>query len=204
MLGAGRLTPVLGLLAAAGLGCALVAPYTRGYLAGAALFTLGAEYVVAETTGRVPAGSVAAYAAGLIVVSELLLWCVQLPRSGRADRAVAGRQLIMLTATALAAAVLALAALAATGLRLPGAWTGALLGATAAVTLLALPSLLLRAAGEPRAQTNVPSGSRRAAGPSSRQRRRVRRSHPTPPPDLPSAASDHQNPHEGTGRPQRR
>lgn len=105
-----------------------------------------------------PAASVAAYAAGLILVSELLLWCVQLPRSGRADRAVAGRQLVTLTATALAAAVLAFAALAAAGLRLPGEWTGALLGVAAAVALLALPSLLLRAARRPRAHEDRARG----------------------------------------------
>jgi len=141
---AGRLAPLLGLLAAAGLICALLGLLARGRFTGAALFTLALEYALAEATGRVPAGSVIGYAAGLIVVSELLLWSARLPRSASADRAVAGWHVLALAVLAVAAAVLAATVLAAAGLRLPGALEAALLGTAAAVTLLALPWLLLR------------------------------------------------------------
>ena len=119
----------------------------RGRLAGVALFTLAAEYSIVEATGHVPAASVIAYAAGLILVSELLLWSAQLPRSARADRAVATQRLTTLAAIALAAALLALAALAGTGLQLPGALEAVLLGTAAAAAMLALPWLLLRHVG---------------------------------------------------------
>jgi len=100
----------------------LTALLGRGQLAGPALFTLATEYTIVEVTGHAPAASVIAYAAGLIVVSELLLWAAQLPRSATADRAVATGRLTLLTAIAAAAALLALAVLAATDLRLPGRW----------------------------------------------------------------------------------
>ena len=57
----------------------LLALLARGRFAGGALFTLAFEYTVAEATGRIPAGSVVGYAAGLIIVTELLLWSAQLP-----------------------------------------------------------------------------------------------------------------------------
>jgi hypothetical protein len=141
---AGRLAPLLGLLAAVGVLCVLLALAARGLFTGAALFTLALEYALAEVTGRVPAGSVIGYAAGLIVVSELLLWSARLPRSASADRAVAAGHVLALALLAVAAAVLAVAVLAAAGLRLPGALEAALLGTAAAVALLALPWLLLR------------------------------------------------------------
>src|SRR6266536_3606209 len=89
ILSAGRLTPLTSLLAAIGLLCVLTALLGRGQLAGPSLFTLATEYTIVEVTGHAPAASVIAYAAGLIVVSELLLWAAQLPRSATADRAVA-------------------------------------------------------------------------------------------------------------------
>jgi hypothetical protein len=127
----------------------LTAVLARGRLAGPALFTLATEYAIVEATGHAPAASVIGYAAGLILVSELLLWAAQLPRTAAADRAVAAVHLTTLAAIALAAAVLALAVLAAGGLRLPGALAAALLGTAAAVALLALPWLLLRRPGSP-------------------------------------------------------
>jgi hypothetical protein len=147
VLSAGRLAPLTGLLAAIGLLCVLTAVLGRGRLAGPALFALATEYAIVEATGHAPAASVIAYAAGLIVVSELLLWAAQLPRAASADRAVAAGQLMTLAAITLAAALLALAVLAAAGLRLPGALAAALLGTAAAVALLALPWLLLRRPG---------------------------------------------------------
>jgi len=141
---AGRLAPLLGLLAAAGLLCVLLALLARGRFAGGALFTLAFEYTVAEATGRIPAGSVVGYAAGLIIVTELLLWSAQLARSTAADRAVAAGHLLTLALIAVAAAALSVVALAAASLRLPEALEATLLGTAAAVALLALPWLLLR------------------------------------------------------------
>jgi len=154
-------------LGAIGLLCVLTALLGRGRLAGPALFTLATEYTIVEATRHSPAASVIGYAAGLIVVSELLLWSAQLPRSAVTDRAVAAGRLALLTAIALAAALLALAVLAAAGLRLPGALEAALLGTVAAAALLALPWLLLRKPGSPRARkhpADAPGSEPQAAG----------------------------------------
>jgi hypothetical protein len=51
---AGRLAPLLGALAAAGLTCVLLALLARGRFTGAALFTLAIEHAAAEATGHVP------------------------------------------------------------------------------------------------------------------------------------------------------
>ncbi|MGH3231689.1 MAG: hypothetical protein ACRDOH_00100 [Streptosporangiaceae bacterium] len=164
---AGRLAPLLGLLAAAGLLCVLLALLARGIFAAAALFTLAIEYTVAEATGCVPAGSVIGYAAGLIVVSELLQWSARLPRSAVADRAVAAGHLLTLAVLAVAAAVLAVAVLAAASLRLPEALEATLLGTAAAVALLALPWLLLRKARRrsvPRLPRATAAGHNASAG----------------------------------------
>jgi hypothetical protein len=149
LLSAGRLASLLSLLAVTGFASVLAAPHIRGPLTGVALFTLAAGYVLAEATGRVPALSVVGYAAGLILMAELLMWAAQLPRTARADAAVALRQALALAVAAFAAAALALVTLAAGGLRLPGPWTGALLGTAAAAALLALPWLLLRRTAGP-------------------------------------------------------
>lgn len=148
-LAAGRLASLTGLLGAVGVACAITAVLARGLYAAGALFSLAAEYVLAEVTGHVPPGSVIAYAVGLILVCELLLWAAWLPRRARADRAVAVRYLAWLAAMAAAAALLALAVLAAASLRLPSALVAAVLGIAAAVALLALPWLLGRGAGGP-------------------------------------------------------
>ena len=142
----------------------LTALLGRGRLAGPALFTLATVYTIVEATGHAPAASVIGYAAGLVVVSELLLWAAQLPGSAAADRAVAAGRLTLLIAIALAATLLALAVLAAAGLRLPGALEAALLGTAAAVALLALPWLLLRRPGSPAARQR-PAGAPGSAPP---------------------------------------
>ncbi len=77
-------------------------------------------------------------AAGLITVTELLLWSKRLPRPAQADRAVPAGQLLTLATLAVAGAVLTVAVLGAASLRLPGALEAA------AVALLALSRLLLR------------------------------------------------------------
>ncbi len=91
-----------------------------------------------DAAGHVPAGSVIGCAAGLITVTELLLWSKRLPRPAQADRAVPAGQLLTLATLAVAGAVLTVAVLGAASLRLPGALEAA------AVALLALSRLLLR------------------------------------------------------------
>jgi hypothetical protein len=146
MLAAGALGPLVDPLGGVGLLFVLAAILRRRRFVGAALFTLALEYVLVEATGRAGPGSVLAYAVGLIVLSELLLLGGELPRAAIADRSLAVGALVLLAGVALAAALLALVALAATTVRLPGAFEAALLGTTGAVALLALPRLLLRRA----------------------------------------------------------
>jgi hypothetical protein len=137
-----RLLPVD--LLAAGALLALLPPLLwRGHLAWLTPFLLGAEYIVAETTGRVGAYSVVVYAAGLIAVCELLLWSIELPASARIGVIVIGRRLLSLTTLTLAALGLAAVALLATYTRLSSAFEATALGAIAAVVLLSLPYLLL-------------------------------------------------------------
>ena len=144
MLEAGKLAPLVDLLGAVGFLLVAPAALARPRLAGLALFALAAEYVVVETTGRVAAATVIAYAVGLILCAELLLWAAELPSLAVADRAIVADRLVALGAVAVAAALLALVALAGSGVRLPGAFAAALLGAIAAAALLGLPMLLLR------------------------------------------------------------
>ncbi|MGZ4386400.1 MAG: hypothetical protein ACXVZO_05685 [Gaiellaceae bacterium] len=144
LLDAGRLAPLIALLGGLGTLLALLAAVLRGRLLGAALFALGAEFVTAEATGHIPAVSVVAYAAGLIVLSELVLRSAELPLRGEVDAALAAEGLLLLAGLALAAALLALLALAAGGATVPGGAEAALIGCSAAIALLALPRLLAR------------------------------------------------------------
>jgi hypothetical protein len=144
MLVAGTLGQLVDLLGGVGLLFVFAAILRRRHFVGAALFTLAIEYVVVEATGRAGSGSVIAYAVGLVVLSELLLFAGELPRAARVDSAVAVEALLVLGGIALAGALLALVTLAAMTVRIPGDFEAALLGASAAVALLALPVLLLR------------------------------------------------------------
>jgi hypothetical protein len=134
-------------LAALGLVCALLALFFRVRFAAAALFALATEYMVVEATGHASGLSIVVYAVGLVVFCELVFWVGQLSPSTRADWAVVVRRLLGLGLAGVGAAVLALIALAAGGLRLAGGFQGALIGAAAAAALLALPWLLVRRRG---------------------------------------------------------
>ena len=108
---------------------------------------LTAAYAAAESFGHVRIVSVPAYAAGLIVLCELLFWSAELPLSARVDLAVVGGRLLSLAVIALAAIALAPIALLATTLQLSSALFAAVLGSLAAAALLAIPWLLLRRLG---------------------------------------------------------
>lgn len=141
---AGALSPLVDLLGALGLLFVAVAVLRRGSLVGAGLFSLAAEYVVVEATGRTAATSIVAYTVALSLLAELVLWLGELPSAATADWGVVVDRLLVLAVMALAAALLALVALAAAGLRVAEAFEAALFGTAAAVALLALPWLLLR------------------------------------------------------------
>jgi hypothetical protein len=144
MLEAGRLAPLVDLLGGLGLLFVLAATVRGVQFLGWALFVLAGEFVAVDASGRVSPATVVAYAAGLLVVCELLVWSAELPTAALADQAFVARRLLVVTTLALAAAVLALLALAATSLRVPGAFEAALIGGAAAAALLALPEALAR------------------------------------------------------------
>ena len=141
---AGSLLPAVTALGAVGLLSTLAALFFRVHFAGPALFSLAAEYVVVEATGRAGTFSMIAYAAGLVVLTEVLLWLGQLPSSAFVDVRVVGVWLRNVGLTALAGALLGFIALTATSFRVPGTLAGTLVGCAAAVILLALPWLLVR------------------------------------------------------------
>ena len=119
--------------------------------AGAGVAALAVEYVIVLATNRTGAPSLVAYAAGLVVLAEVLFWTAELRFRGLVDGAVVIAFAIRVGAAAAAGAVLAVGVLAAARLRLPGlVWT-VVVGCAAAVTLLAIPWLLLRRGrgGEP-------------------------------------------------------
>ncbi|MGA9762721.1 MAG: hypothetical protein WBQ14_09880 [Gaiellaceae bacterium] len=144
MLDAGRLAPLVVALGLTALALLLLPLLWRGRGAWLPLFLLGAEYVVAESSGHAAAASVVAYAAGLIALCELLFWLAELPPAATVDLSAIGRRLFLLTLSMLAAASLALIALLATSVRLGSALAALALGALAAAALLAIPLLLLR------------------------------------------------------------
>jgi hypothetical protein len=143
LLDAGRLLPAVVALAAPGFGALLVAANRRATLLGPGVFLLAAEYVVVDATGRTSSASVVPYSVGLILACELVLWSAQLPRRGAVDRAVVADLLLTLLIVAVAATLLALVCVAASGVRIGGAVEPAVLGVAAAVTALALPLVLL-------------------------------------------------------------
>jgi hypothetical protein len=144
---AGSLAPAAAAFGAVGALFTLLALLFRVRFAGPALFSLAAEYVLVEVTGRADRFSVIAYAAGLVVLTEVVLWLGQLPSSAFVDVRVVAVWLRNLGCTALAGALFGLVALAATGLRIPSFLVGTLIGCAAAVVLLALPWFLLRRRG---------------------------------------------------------
>lgn len=146
MVEAGELAPLVDLLGAVGILLVAVAALVRRRVAGPALLAIAAEYVVVETTGRVVAATVIAYAVGLVLCAELLFWAGELPRHGLADRSIIADRLVAFALLAAASALLALVALGGSGAQLPGAFAAALVGVLAAAVLLGLPLALLRRA----------------------------------------------------------
>jgi len=147
MLNAGRLGILVETLGAAALLLLLLPMLWRGHGIWLPLFLLGAEYVAAESFGHVSAVSVAACAAGLIGLCELLFWLVELPGVEEVDTRVIVRRLLLLALTGVAAAALALVALLANSVTLSSALAGLLLGALAAAALLTIPLVLVRPRG---------------------------------------------------------
>jgi hypothetical protein len=141
---AGMLAPLIASLGAVGMLFTLIAIWSRGRLAAMAVFSLAAEYVIVEATGRTSSTTVIPYGVGFIVLCELVLGSAELPSRAVADAEAVGERLLKLAATGLAAALLAMVALAATSLQLASAFVPGLIGAIAAVLLLTLPWLLLR------------------------------------------------------------
>jgi hypothetical protein len=108
------------------------------------LLLLGAEYITAESSGQVGAVSVVAYAAGLIVLCELVFWLAELPAAAAIETGVIVRRLLQLALTGVAAVSVAPVALLGTSVRLGSAIGALLLGVLAAALLLAIPLLLVR------------------------------------------------------------
>jgi len=147
MRGDGKIGLLIDCLGAASLFTLLVPLLWRGRGVWLPLLLLGAEYVTAEASGQVGAGSVIAYSIGLIVLCELLFWFAELPRAASVDAAAIGGRLFLLVSIGAAAASLSLVALFATSVRLGSALAGLLLGAFAAAALLAIPLRLIRRHG---------------------------------------------------------
>jgi hypothetical protein len=129
---AGSLLPAVTALAIVGLLFTLLALFFRVRFTGGALFALGAEYVLVEAIGGASTFSIVAYAAGLVVLTELLLWRGQLPAAGFVDGRAVAIWLRNVGLVAVAGAVLGLVALAASGFQIPGTLTAALVGCAAA------------------------------------------------------------------------
>lgn len=144
MLDAGKLGLLIDSLGAAALFSLLLPLLWRGHDVWLPLFLLGAEYVTAEASGHVGAVSVVAYVAGLIVLCELLFWFAELPVVASVDANAVVWRLFMLALAAVAAASMALVALLAGSVRLSSSLAALVLGALAAVTLLAIPLQLVR------------------------------------------------------------
>lgn len=115
----------------------------RGRMTTAVLFTLGAEYLTVLLAGRVALVTVIAYAAGLIVLCELLFFAAQLPSTGAVETAVIVGQLVRLALIAAGSAAVAILVVSATALQRPEATYVKIVGVVAAVLLCSLPWLLL-------------------------------------------------------------
>jgi hypothetical protein len=142
--GADELLPVVATLAVLGVVFIAAALLRWTRLVAAALVCLGGEYLLTEAAGSVTTLSIVAYAAGPVVLCELVLWAAQLRVAARVDASVVFAWLRRLVLLAIGSAVLALAVLAATGLQMKGSLTVTIVGAVAVVVLVALPLLLMR------------------------------------------------------------
>ena len=147
MVNAGELLPLTATLAALGVVFVSLALFLRPGLVAAALVALTAEHLIAEATGSVSTFSLAISGVGLVVLVELVFWAQQLVVCARVDGAAVTGWLRGIALIAAASGLLAMVALAATGFRTPGALAGTVIGAAAAVVLIALPWLSVRAGG---------------------------------------------------------
>lgn len=143
MLDGGKLGLLVGAMGAGALLSLLLPLLWRGHGASLPPILLGAEYVVVESTGHVSAVSVVAYAAGLIVLCELIFWLAELP-AATIDAAVVVRRLLLLALTGVAAASASSVALLGGSVRLGSVIVALLLGGLAAAALLTIPLLLVR------------------------------------------------------------
>lgn len=143
---AGRLRPLIEGLGAVALLSLLLPLLWHGRGAWWPLLLLGAEYITAESSGHVGAVSVVAYAAGLIMLCELVFWLAELPAAA-IERGVIVRRLLQLALIGVAAVSVAPVALLGTSVRLGSAIGALLLGVLAAALLLTIPLLLVRQRG---------------------------------------------------------
>jgi hypothetical protein len=111
---------------------------------GAALTCLAGEYLLTEAAGSVATVSLVFYAAGLLVLCELIFLAGQLRALSRVDGAGLAAWLRHLALTGVASAVLAVVTLAAARLRVAGSLTITIVGSAAVVILLGLPWFLSR------------------------------------------------------------
>lgn len=155
---AAGLVPLTATLAVFGVFFVILAILLREHFIGVALLALAIEYLVAEATGSASTLSIGIYAVGLIVLCELVFWTRRLADCARVDTSVVTGWLRGVALIGIAAALLAVLALAATGCQIPGSVTAAIVGSTAAVALLALPWLQTgsrHAGGHAREQKDV-------------------------------------------------
>jgi len=144
MLDGGKLGLLVDAMGAGALLSLLLPLLWRGHGASLPLILLGAEYIATESTGHLAAVSVVAYAAGLIVLCELVFWLAELPAAATIDAGVVVRRLLVLALTGVAAASASSVALLGSSVRLGSAIVALLLGGLAAAALLAIPLLLVR------------------------------------------------------------
>ena len=144
MLDGGKLGLLVDAMGAGALLSLLLPLLWRGHGASLPLILLGAEYIATESTGHLAAVSVVAYAAGLIVLCELVFWLAELPAAATIDAGVVFRRLLLLVLIGIAAAPSASVALLGSSVRLGSAIVALLLGGLAAAALLAIPLLLVR------------------------------------------------------------
>lgn len=133
----------------AGLGVVFVslALFLRPGFVAAALVVLTAEYLITEATGSVSTPSLALSGVGVVVLIELVFWAQQLAVCARVDGSAVTGWLRGIALLAVASGLLAMVALAATGFQTLGALTGTVIGAAAAVVLIAVPWLSVRTCG---------------------------------------------------------
>ena len=134
----------MAVLAALGMLFTFAALVFGARFAGGGVAAVAIEYVVVLAASKTGAPSLVAYAAGLVVLAELLFWTAELRFPGLVDWAVVAACAARAGAAGAAGAVFAVVVLVASGLQLPGPVWAVAVGCAAAVVLLAIPWLLLR------------------------------------------------------------